>query len=352
MSVVICHDNLGARAGGERVALALSKAFDDAPIRTLVYEPSATFAAFAEVDITTSWLNRSAQLRRHYRAALPAAALTWRSMQIDAEVVICSTSGLSHHVRTKGRKVVYCHTPARWLHDSATYLDGFGAVVRSVATAMRPIYRRLDKSAMQEADVVIANSAHIAAEVRAAHGLDAAVIEPPSTLDPCGPIDPVVGVQPGFVLSVTRPLGYKRLDVLVAASREMPDHQFVVMGDGPQIDDLRRAAPSNLMVCGSVTDDQLRWGYRNAAAIAVTCAEDFGLVPLEAAAFGCRSVAPDARGLRGRQVDGLVHYDFGSVAGLVEALRGAIGKGPLTNPDHEALGVTGFEERMREVVFG
>lgn len=349
---MICHDNLGARAGGERVALALSKAFGDAPIRTLVYEPAATFADFADVEITTSWLNRSAQLRRHYRAALPAAALTWRSMQVDAEVVICSTSGLSHHVRATGRKVVYCHTPARWLHDPVTYLDGFGAIVRTVATAMRPIYRRLDMSAMHEAEVVIANSSHIAAEVQAVHGLAAAVIEPPSTLDPDGPTTPLGNVEPGFVLSVTRPLGYKRLDLLVAASHEMPEVQFVVVGDGPQRAELRRLAPSNLLVCGSVTDDQLRWGYRNAAAVAVTCAEDFGLVPLEAAAFGCRSVAPDARGLRGREIDGLVHYEFGSVAGLVDALRGALDDGPLPEPDHDVLGVGRFEQRMREVVFG
>ena len=51
-------------------------------------------------------------------------------MQIDADVVICSSSGWAHGVRTTGRKVVYCYAPARWLYQTDAYLARSGALTR------------------------------------------------------------------------------------------------------------------------------------------------------------------------------------------------------------------------------
>jgi len=124
--VALAHDVLGARAGGERVMVALADAFPDAPIHTLLHEPAATFDTFDQRRVETSWLHRSAWLRDHYRLTMPVAGLTFSANKIDAAVTICSTSGISHHARTTGSKLVYCHTPARWLHDANAYMRGFG----------------------------------------------------------------------------------------------------------------------------------------------------------------------------------------------------------------------------------
>ena len=99
---------------------------------------------------------------------------------------------------------------------------------------------------------------------------------------------------------------------------------------------------------GSVDDAQLRWAYRNAHAAVVTCAEDFGLVPLEAAAHGLVTIAPDARGLRDHDPATLRLYEFGSVDGLVEAIDQL--SEPVRRLDSTSLGRERFTAAMREIV--
>jgi len=348
MTVALAHDILGARAGGERVLSALMHAFPDAPIHTLLYEPSASFAEFNDRKIETSWLNRSAWLRRNYRVTVPLAALTYAATQIDADVTICSTSGLSHHVRVTGAKLVYCHTPARWLHDTDTYLAGFPTPARLAATAIAPLFRRLDRAAMGTADLVVANSTHVANEIKSVYGIEATVVAPCSTLDIDGHVEAVEGCEPGFVLSPVRALGYKRLDLLVEAARALPEMQFVHIGEGPYRQALFADSPPNIVSLGDVSDAQLRWTYRNARMVALTCAEDFGLVPLEAAAHGLHTAAPNARGIRDHDQSMLTSYPHASIDGLVKAIENA--PAPTGNVDESRLGRDEFTEAIAALV--
>ena len=76
----------------------------------------------------------SAPLRRHHRVALPLLAPSFSNLRIAADVVICSSSGWAHGATVEGRKVVYCHTPARWLYQSDRYLRESTRPVRAVAS--------------------------------------------------------------------------------------------------------------------------------------------------------------------------------------------------------------------------
>lgn len=343
--VAIVHDVLAARAGGERVALALAQGFPDAPLYSLIHEPAATFD-FGQVD--TSWLDRIGPLRTRYRAALPVAALTFAATHIEAAVTICSTSGLSHHVRCHGVKLVYCHTPARWLHAPEVYMRGFGAATTLAARALRPTFKKFDEFAMRGADGIVVNSKQIASEVNAIYGREAQVVAPCSTLDIEGSTRPIANIDPGFVLSPARALGYKRLDVLLGAARALPHRSFVHVGDGPLRGEILRCAPSNFISVGAVDDDQLRWAYRHAAVVALTCAEDYGLVPLEASAHGLTTVAPNARGLVDHTQDMMLSYEFGSVTGLSTAIEAA--PEPTGKHRPERLGRERFIASIRDAV--
>ena len=344
----MAHDVLAARAGGERVLAALANIFPLAPIHTLFFAPDSTFAGLDPNRIRPSPLNKASWLRSRYRQTVPVAALTFAGQKIDADVTICSTSGLSHHVRTAGAKVVYCHTPARWLHDSDNYLNGFRPAVRRVTQAVAPVYRRLDRWAMNDADIVVANSHHIADQIAKVYGVQPRVVAPCSTYDIAGPVEPLPDVDPGFVLSPARPLGYKRLDVLAQVARAMPERRFVHIGEGPHREILVAEAPPNLRSFGAVTDAQLRWAYRNAQVVALTCAEDFGLVPLEAAAHGVFTAAPAARGLLDHDTSMIVSYDFGSSRGLVDAIESAPNPTGVDNVVY--LGQERFAAAMRAIV--
>jgi len=347
-SVALAHDVLGARAGGERVLVALCDAYPDAPIHTLLYEPQATFAAFTSRDIKTSWVHRSSWLRRNYRMTAPIAALTFAAKQINADVTVCSTSGMSHHVRTTGAKVVYCHTPSRWLHDRRNYMLGFSLAARGIAGALGPPLAMLDRRAMRGADIVVANSRQVAREIEDLFDVEAIVVHPCSTMDIDAPTSTIDGLRSGFVLTPARPLGYKRLDVILHAASLMPDQLFVQIGDGPHRSDLMRNAPDNVVSLGSVSDGQLRWAYRHASVVALSCAEDYGLVPLEAAAHGVHTVAPAERGILDHAVDQMTTYQFGSAAALVDVIRNA--PRPTGVRDVALLGRQRFVDEMRSIV--
>lgn len=348
--VAIVHDVLGSRAGGERVAVALASVFPDAPLHTMLFEPAATFDGIDPGRIQTSWLNRSRFARQNYRQALPLVVAAARSTSIDADVVICSTSGLSHHVRASGHKIVYCHTPARWLHDPSAYMQAWGTSVRLAAGLIRAPLQSLDRRSMQRASQILVNSEHIGSEVREIYGRDATVIAPVSSLDIHGPVSALDGVEPGFVFAPVRPLGYKRLDVLVDAARQLPATRFLHVGGGPHRDKVLTDLPPNLKTLGVVSDAELRWAYRNAACVALTCAEDYGLVPDEAAAHGLDAIVPGARGFNDPARSDLIRYDFGSVDSLVAAISASTRCSPQRQLDSSRLGRDRFANDMRACV--
>jgi glycosyltransferase involved in cell wall biosynthesis len=285
-SVALVHDYLTQRGGAERVVLALTRAFPDAPLHTSLYEPAATFPEFAAVDIRPLSLNRLAPLRDRHRLALPLLAPAFSRLRLDEDVVVCSSSGWAHGAHAAGRKIVYCHTPARWLYQPERYLRGRGLALRGVASVLRPTLERWDRRAAASADRYLANSSAVAERIRLIYGLDAEVLPPPPALEPGGPTNRVVGLEPGFVLCVSRLLPYKNLDAVIAAFANLPDERLVLVGSGPEEAALRARAGANVSLLGAVSDEQLRWLYRECSGLVAASHEDFGLTPLEAAGFG------------------------------------------------------------------
>jgi len=97
---------------------------------------------------------------------------------------------------------------------------------------------------------VLANSTRVAAELSDVYDIEATVVHPCSTLDLHGRAEPIPGIEPGFVLTPARPLGYKRLDVLVDAARALPDRRFLHVGGGPHSAALAESVPKNLTSLG------------------------------------------------------------------------------------------------------
>jgi glycosyltransferase involved in cell wall biosynthesis len=218
--------------------------------------------------------------------ALPLLAPAFSTLRVQGDVVVCSSSGWAHGVRVSGRKVVYCHTPARWLYQSERYLRGRGAAAALAARMLRAPLVRWDRSGARSADRYLANSSVVASRIAAVYGMDADVLPPPPAVTPDGPTRQPGRVEPGFVLCVARLMPYKNVDAVVNAFRLLPHERLVVVGTGPDESALRAAATKNVDFLGSVGDDELRWLYGNCDLLVAASHEDFGLTPLEAATFG------------------------------------------------------------------
>jgi glycosyltransferase involved in cell wall biosynthesis len=283
--IALAHDYLTQRGGAERVVLSMARAFPGAPLYTSLYDPAGTFPAFAEVEVRTLAINRIAPLRRHHRAALPLLPLSFSRLRVDADVVLCSSSGWAHGLRSTGRVVVYCHTPARWLYQTDRYLRT-RARADGVALAMlRPALVAWDRGAARRADVYLTASTVSRERIQQAYGIDAEVLGAPVTLGSDGPTEAVSGLEPGFLLCTSRLLPYKNVDVLVQAVARVPGSRLVVVGAGPDERRLRAMAGPEVTFLGMVDDAQLRWLYSRCAAVVSASHEDYGLTPLEAAAF-------------------------------------------------------------------
>lgn len=108
-----------------------------------------------------------------------------------------------------------------------------------------------------------------------------------------------------IILSVGRLVSYKGFDVLIDATSALPDDVVtVIVGEGPLREQLQsrvrfQGLCQRVLLVGRLDDNALAWLYRNAAIFAlpsVSRAEAFGVVLLEAMAFGLPVIASDISG--------------------------------------------------------
>lgn len=298
--VTVGHDYLTQRGGAERVVLTLCEAFPSAELITTVYEPSTTFPDFARCRILVSAIDRVGLLRRHIRALFPLIPFLMKSLPVAPDVLVTSSSGWAHALRSEGPKVVYCHNPARWLYQPVDYFGKMPAPLRNaISIALRPL-RQWDRRHAMSASIYIANSTAVAQRIWNAYGIRARIVFPAVGIDTTGEVEPVPGIDPGFFLTIGRRRGYKNTQTVCQAIEEVPDARLVCVGGvsgGPWC---RRITALSL-----VSDAQLRWLYSNARAVVAVAHEDFGLTPIEGHSFGVPSIVLRAGGYLDSCVEGL-----------------------------------------------
>lgn len=304
--VAIVHDYITQRGGAERLLLSVMDAYPTAPVYTSFYEPSRTYEAFQNAEVIPAPINRYKVLRDDPRRALPLLARTFDRVHVDAELAICSSSGWAHGADVTGQRLVYCHNPARWLYQTDQYLPGKFSPVRAALGVLRGGLERWDQSAARSADRYLSNSTVVAQRVLETYGIESEVLFPAVSVDTTGEAEPYVPAGDDFFLVVARLLAYKGVEAVVEAFAGSA-HRLVVVGEGPLLGHLRRIASKNVILAGALPDEQLRWLYRNTTAVITAAYEDFGLVPLEAAAYGKPTLA-----LRyGGHLDTVIHGETG-----------------------------------------
>jgi glycosyltransferase involved in cell wall biosynthesis len=317
--VAIVHDYLNQRGGAEKVVLEMSGMWPAAPIYTSLYRPDSTFEEFARRDIRTSFVDRI-PLDRGFRNLFPLYPAAFRSFgEIDADVVIASSSGWAHMARAVASAVhlVYCYTPARWLYRD-DYLNSGGRRARrqSLLAPLGGSLRRIDARAARRADGYIAISDAIRQRIRRAYGIDAPVVYPPVNTERVRPRP-----RGERLLVISRLLPYKRVDLVVAAARQL-GLGLDVVGDGPELDDLRRRGGPGTTFHGAATEDTVTQLLETCSTVCVAGEEDFGIVAVEAQAAGKPVVAYGHGGARETVEDGVTGNLFAeqTVACVADAI--------------------------------
>jgi glycosyltransferase involved in cell wall biosynthesis len=136
-------------------------------------------------------------------------------------------------------------------------------------------------------DFFAANSAFVARRILKAYRREAEVIHPPVDVEYYAP----GGQREEYYVAVSRLQGYKRVDLLVQAFRDLPDRRLVIVGDGPEHRRLRGEAGPNVEFAGHLPADRLRGHLQRARAFLFAAVEDFGIAPVEAMACGTPVIA-------------------------------------------------------------
>jgi glycosyltransferase involved in cell wall biosynthesis len=327
MAGVLVHEWIAQDGGSENVLQAMGETYPDAEILCLWNESTGRFDPNR---VRESWLART-PLRRHKAAALPLMPATWRALRHRGyDWALISSHAFAHHARFRGapedfRRMVYVHTPARYVWTRAFDARGDHPVARLASCVLRPLDRRRAKEGAEFA----ANSAFVRERIRATWGVDARVIHPPvnveriqSVSDWRDHLDPaeaeVVDALPdGFVLGASRFIPYKRLEDVIRVG-ETTGRPVVLAGKGPSLPVLTEAAAVASVpvhVVHAPSDALLYALYQQTSLFVFPAVEDFGIMPVEAMAAG----APVLAQLEGGAAESVVAGRTGALSRFASA---------------------------------
>jgi glycosyltransferase involved in cell wall biosynthesis len=252
--------------------------------------------------------------------------------------------------------VCYTNTVSRFAFAYDEYIGGFGRSRgnRLLPWLARPVVRRLvewDRRAAQRPTAYVANSRNVADRIRKYYGRDAEVLHCPVELDRFS----VAAGGGDYFLIASRLLPYKRIDLAIAAAADA-GVPLLVAGTGPDEARLRALARgSTTTMLGYIDDAELDGLMGRARAAILPGEEDFGLLPLEAAAAGRPAIALRRGGALETIVDGVTgtFFDQPESASLASVLRrfDAARFDPAVLRTHaETFSPQAFSHRLRAIV--
>ncbi len=312
MKVAVVHDWLTLKGGAETCLEEFLLLFPQADLFCVVdFLPEQERGFLAGHRITTSFVQKLPGAAKRYRSYLPLMPMAIEQLDVTGyDLVISSSASVAKGVVTGPDQVhiAYTYSPIRYAWDlQHQYLNESG-LTRGIKSAVARLilhYMRLwDSRTAHGVDHFVAISDFIARRIRKAYGREARVIYPPVNLDRFVPGD----TRDDFYVTMSRMVPYKRIPLIVEAFRHMPNRRLVVIGDGPEMPAVRKAAGPNVTIMGKQSDAVVADHLQRAKGFLFAAEEDFGIAPLEAQACGTPVIAYGKGGaletIRGHDGDG------------------------------------------------
>src|SRR5579862_7846242 len=296
MRIAVVHDYFTQLGGAERVAEELCCMLPNASLFATIALPDCMPPRLQGVEVGTSWMQRLPKIRDYYRLYFVLYPFAVGSMDLsDYDLVISSSSGYAKGVRTRpdAIHVCYCHTPMRWAWSYQNYAnrESFGLSQRALLPMFIRELRRWDERASRQPDHFVANSRAVADRIKRVYHRSAEVIHPPIDTERFRP----TGRPEDYYLVLSRLVSYKRVDLAVKICTERGKN-LLVIGDGPDRENLEAMAGPTVKFLGYASDEQVEYHAARCRALLFPGEEDFGMAPLEVAAAGRPTIAYRAGG--------------------------------------------------------
>lgn len=323
MRVVLIHDCIVHIGGAERVLQSLHAAYPEAPVYTLFCDRKAVREMLPGADIRTSFAQRLPGINRWFRAYAPLLPAAVESFDLSGfDVILSSSFAFAKGVipPLSACHICYCHTPLRYLWSE--YHSLRSTILRQwwkrvLADLVINHLKRWDLASVGRVDYFIANSQTTAARIAKYYRRDSTIIHPPARVKAISPSH----ISGDYYLLVSRLMPYKRVDLAIQAFNQL-GLPLKIVGTGPELAQLRRLAKPNVELLGPVSDTALADLYKRCRAFVFPAIEDFGIVMVEAQAYGKPVIACAGGGALEIVIDGEtgVLFDGQTPEALVAAI--------------------------------
>ncbi len=322
MRIALVHDYLNQRGGAERVFAHIAAAWPQAPVYTALYDERAVGDLVAPERLHLSYLARVPFANKGFRLLAPFYPRAFEAFDLSQyDTIVSSTTAWAKGVRVPPGAVHVCYinTVSRFAFAYDEYVGALGGAAAALA---RPVVARLvawDRAAAQRPTRFVANSANVARRIAEHYGRGCDVLHCPVDVDRF-----TVGSGNGdYYVIASRLLPYKRVDLAIRAAARAGVKLYVA-GSGTAENALRELARgTTTTMLGYVSDARLNELLGQARAAILPGEEDFGLVPLEAAAAGRPTIAYRGGGALETIVEGQTgaFFDEPNDESLAQALR-------------------------------
>jgi glycosyltransferase involved in cell wall biosynthesis len=362
---LVVHEWFASIGGSENVAKAMRQSFAGSDLLCLWRDRSVSIPGAGRV-IQTMLSAKPFHGRKVF--SLPFMPLVWRFTKARTgswDVAIVSSHLFAHHVAVPRNtpKLVYVHTPARYIWEPSFDSRGAGLAARAVSAVLKP----LDRRRASEARELAANSEFVRQRILKTWGRNSRVIYPPVEVDEIRRLGDwsdalnekdkraLASLPSEFVLGASRFIPYKRLDLVIRGG-ELSGLPVVIAGAGPEERWLRAVAeqakvPVHFVL--SPSNELLRALYQRAAVFIFPPIEDFGIMPVEAIAAGTPVVSNSIGGASESVVEGQTgaHFCPDDDSSLVSAIRRARSLDRSTISQHASrFSRQRFEEDLQQWV--
>lgn len=359
--IAIVCDWLTNWGGAERCILAFHEIWPEAPIYTLIYDEKK-MPEFANADIRTSYLQKMPLAKKKWAFWLnqmPGAIEKFDLSEYD--IVLSNSHAVAKGIITKPSTLHICYldSPTRYLWDyTYLYLKELRPLKfapldwlakKWIAYSFTKL-RTWDYLAGQRPDKIVAISHYIRKRTEKYYRRTTDVIYPPVNASLYEPSEDVGD----YFLIVGRQVAYKRTDIVVEAFNKL-GLPLVVIGDGPDLDKLKKIAKGNITFLGRIPDAEVKNYYAKCRAFIFPQEEDFGITPLEAQASGRPVIAYRAGGALETVVEGKtgIFFDEQTPESIIEAVKDFDDKkfNPKTIREHaEKFDIKIFKEKISQYV--
>ena len=297
IKVALVHDWLTGMRGGEKCLEVFCELFPEATVFTLIHKKGSVSAKIENMEIKTSFLQKIPGIEKTYRNFLPLFPRAIESFDLSEYDLVLSSS----HCVAKGIKrpkgalhLCYCHTPVRYAWKFFNeYFSKEHPLKRWIISKVVKNLKKWDMRANDRVDQFIAISEYIQSRIKDYYNRSSDVIYPPVDVVSCT----LSTEQKGYYLIVSALVPYKRIDLAIEAF-SISGKPLVVIGIGSDSDRINSMAKGldNITLKGWVPDEALKSYFAGAKALIFPGDEDFGIVPLEAQAYGKPVIAFAAGG--------------------------------------------------------